>query len=84
MKIDKVSKGANKQFARGGRKPMLGKGDRTRTSYPAEPQKLGRTGQHATKPAPKRGGAKVRSAVVDTAGEMGGSPGASQPRRPAA
>jgi hypothetical protein len=52
--------------------------------YPAEPQRPGRTGQHSTKPAMRRTGAKVRSATVDQAGDMGGSPGASQPRRPAA
>jgi hypothetical protein len=73
-----------KQFARGGEHAALGKGDRTRTAYPAEPQKPGRTGQHSTSPAPRRTGAKVRSAAVDEAGDMGGSAGASQPRRPAA
>jgi hypothetical protein len=41
-----------KQFASGGKKPMLGTGSGTRTSYPAEPQKPGRTGQHSTKAAP--------------------------------
>jgi hypothetical protein len=69
-----------KTFASGGKRPMLGKGTRTRTAYPADPQKPGRTGQHATKPAPKR---RPGRAPVDTAGDMGGSPGASQPRRPA-
>jgi hypothetical protein len=73
-----------KTFASGGKRPMLGAGSRTRTSYPADPQKPGRTGQHATKPAPKRSGGKVRSAAVDEAGDMGGSRGVSQPRRPAA
>jgi hypothetical protein len=63
---------------------MFGAGDRTKSKFPAEPQRAGRTGQHATKPASKRTGAKVRSAAVDEAGDMGGSPGASQPRRPAA
>jgi hypothetical protein len=74
----------NKQFAAGGKKPMLGKGTRTRTSYPADPQKPGRTGQHATKPAPKAPRAKVRSAAIDEAGDCGGSRGVSMPRRPAA
>ena len=68
------------KFASGGKRPMLGKGDRTRTSYPAEPQRPGRTGQHSTKPALKRTGAKA----ADTAGDMGGSAGVSNPRRPAA
>jgi hypothetical protein len=62
---------------------MLGKGDRTKTKYPAEPQRAGQTGQHSTKPALKRTGAKVRSAAVDEAGDMGGSR-AANPRRPAA
>jgi hypothetical protein len=70
----------NKMFASSGKRPMLGKGDRTRTSYPAEPQRPGRTGQHSTKPALKRTGAKV----ADTAGDMVGSAGVSNPRRPAA
>jgi hypothetical protein len=73
----------NKKFAAGGKRPMLGKGDRTRTSYPAEPQKPGRTGQHSTKTTQSRTGAKVRSAAVDEAGDMGGSR-AANPRRPAA
>ena len=67
-------------FASGGKRPMLGKGDRTKTKYPAEPQRPGRTGQHSTKPALKRTGAKV----ADTAGDMDGSAGVSNPRRPAA
>ena len=62
----------NKTFASGGKRPMLGKGDRTRTAYPAKQQRPGRTGQHATKPALKRTGGKVRSAAVDEAGDMGG------------
>ena len=73
----------NKTFASGGKRPMLGKGDRTKTKYPAEPQRPGRTGQHSTKPALKRTGGKVRSAGVDEAGDMGGSR-AANPRRPAA
>jgi hypothetical protein len=82
MRVDKIPKGKDKSFAAGGKIPMLGKSDRTKSAYPASPQKPGRTGQHSASPSPKR--SKVRSAVVDTAGEMGGSPGASQPRRPAA
>jgi hypothetical protein len=62
MKTSKVPKGKAVPFASGGKRPMFGKGDRIRTSYPAEPQKPGRTGQHATKSASKRTGAKVRSA----------------------
>jgi hypothetical protein len=81
MRVSKIPKGTDKQFARGGKTPMFGKSDRTKSSYPAEPQKSGRTGQHATKPAPKR---RSGRAPVDTAGDMGGSAGSSQPRRPAA
>jgi hypothetical protein len=72
-----------KTFASGGKRPMLGKGARTRTSYPADPQRAGRTAQHGGKSMSKRSGAKVRSAAVDQAGEMGGSR-AANPRRPAA
>ena len=77
----------NKKFASGGKRPMLGKGDRTKTAYPAKQQRPGQTGQHATKAAPKRllsTGRRAGRAPVDMAGDMGGSPGASQPRRPAA
>jgi hypothetical protein len=73
----------NKKFASGGKRPMLGKGDRTKTKYPAEPQRPGRTGQHDGNAALKRTGGKVRSAAVDEAGDMGGSR-AANPRRPAA
>ena len=73
----------NKTFASGGKRPMLGKGDRTKTKYPAEPQRPGRTGQHSTKPALKRTGAKARFGALDDAGDMGGSR-AANPRRPAA
>ena len=73
----------NKKFASGGKRPMLGKGDRAKTKYPAEPQRPGRTGQHDSKAVLKRTGAKVRSAAVDEAGDMGGSR-AANPRRPAA
>ena len=73
----------NKTFASGGKRPMLGKGDRTKTKYPAEPQRPGQTGQHSTKPALKRSSAKVQSGAVDEAGDMGGSR-AANPRRPAA
>ena len=67
----------NKTFASGGKRPMLGKGDRTRTAYPAKQQRPGQTGPL------KRTGGKVRSAAVDEAGDMGGSR-AANPRRPAA
>jgi hypothetical protein len=78
-KLGKIPKGKPVPFAAGGRTKMFGTSDRTKTKYPAEPQKPGRTGQHATKAAPKRG-AKVRSGVVDEAGDMGGSR-AANPRR---
>jgi hypothetical protein len=68
-----------KQFASGGKRAALGKGDRTRTSYPASPQRPGRTGQHSTKSPPRRTSGKTRP--LDQAGAMGGSPGASMPRR---
>jgi hypothetical protein len=87
MKTGKIPKGQSKIFARGGKTPMFGKSDRTKSAYPAEPQKPGRTGQHATKAAPDpriKSGDRPGRAPVDTAGDMGGSPGASQPRRPAA
>jgi hypothetical protein len=71
------------KFAAGGRTKMFGAGNRTKSKYPAEPQRPGRTGQHSTKPALKRTGGKVRSAAVDEAGDMGGSR-AANPRRPAA
>ena len=72
-----------KTFAAGGKRPMLGKGDRTKSAYPASPQRPGRTAQHGGKSMSKRRGAKVRSAAVDEAGDMGGSR-AANPRRPAA
>jgi hypothetical protein len=81
MKVSRVPKGKDKLFASGGVTPMFGKADRTKSAYPADPQKPGRTGQHATKPAPKR---RPGRAPVDAAGDMGGSAGASMPRRPAA
>ena len=68
--------------ASSGRTKMFGKGDRSQTAYPAQQQRAGRTGQHSTKAASKRSGAKVRSAAVDEAGDMGGSR-AANPRRPA-
>ena len=80
MKVDKIPKGTNKKFATGGKQPMLGTGDRTRTANPATPQKSGRTGQHPGKVAPNRAGKRP----VDEAGSMGGSGGVSMPRRPAA
>jgi hypothetical protein len=79
--VNKVPKGKDKTFAAGGRTKMFGAGDRTKSKFPAELQRPGRTGQHATKPAPKR---RPGRAPVDAAGDMGGSAGASQPRRPAA
>jgi hypothetical protein len=39
-KVDKVPKGSNKVFARGGRTPMFGKGDRTKSASPAAAQRL--------------------------------------------
>jgi hypothetical protein len=82
MRVDRIPKGKDKTFASGGKQKMFGAGDRTKSKFPAEPQKPGRTGQHATKPAkPVR---KPGRAPVDTAGDMGGSAGASMPRRPAA
>jgi hypothetical protein len=85
MKTSKVPpKGKAVPFAAGGRQKMLGKGDRTVTKFPAARQVPGQTSQHAGKAAPKRTGAKLPSAAVDQAGTMGGSPGVSQPRRPAA
>jgi hypothetical protein len=51
-------------FASGGKRPMLGKGGRTKSAYPATPQKPGKTGQHNGKSAAKRTGAKVRSGTV--------------------
>ena len=72
-----------KTFAAGGKRPMLGKGDRTKTAFPAKQQRPGQTGQHDSKAVLKRTGAKVRSAAVDEAGDMGGSR-AANPRRPAA
>jgi hypothetical protein len=81
MRVDNVPKGKDKVFAAGGRTKMFGKADRTKSAYPATPQKPGRTGQHATSPAPKR---RPGRAPVDVAGDMGGTGGSSQPRRPAA
>jgi hypothetical protein len=54
MKVDKIAKGTAKQFAKGGRTPMLGKGDRTKSANPAKTQRPGRTAQ----PASRRVGAK--------------------------
>jgi hypothetical protein len=44
MKLANVSKGRAKQFAKGGKTPMFGKGDRTatRSTDKAEPQRAGR------------------------------------------
>jgi hypothetical protein len=84
MKVSRISKGKDKTFAVGDRTRMFGAGDGTKSKFPAEPQRPGQTSQHVGKAAPRRSGTKVRSAAVDEAGTMGGSPGASQPRRPAA
>jgi hypothetical protein len=82
MRVSKIPKGKAVPFASGGRTKMFGKADRTKSNYPASPQRPGQTsGQASGKPAPKR---RPGRAPVDTAGDMGGSPGASQPRRPAA
>jgi hypothetical protein len=61
---------------------MFGAGGRTRSKYPAEPQRPGRTGQHSTRAA-KYTGSKARSGALDDVGDMGGSR-AANPRRPAA
>jgi hypothetical protein len=86
MRVDKVPKGKPVPFAAGGKQKMLGKGDRTRTSYPAGPQRPGQTSGQAASPKPVRRSAvtRITKVPVDTAGDMGGSAGASQPRRPAA
>jgi hypothetical protein len=79
MKVSKVPKGTSKPFARGGKQKMFGAGDRTKSSFPAGPQKPGQaSGQGWT------GTRKGASAPVNAAGDMGGSAGSSQPRRPAA
>jgi hypothetical protein len=78
MKVSKMPKGKDKMFASGGRAKMFGAGDRTKSKFPASPQRPGQTSQHGGKAAPKRSGGKARSAVVDVAGDSGGSPGASQ------
>jgi hypothetical protein len=41
MKTSKIPKGKDKSFAAGGKTPMLGKSDRTKSAYPAEPQNQG-------------------------------------------
>jgi hypothetical protein len=86
MKVSRVPKGKEKTFAAGGSRSMLGQGDRTRTSYPASPQRPGQTSGQAASGKPVRRPAvkRITKAPVDTAGDMGGSAGASQPRRPAA
>jgi hypothetical protein len=79
MKVSKVPKGRDKQFASGGRTKMFGAGDRTKSRFPAVKQVPGQTSQHAPgKPIPK-----ARSAA-NPGGDMGGTAGSSQPRRPAA
>jgi hypothetical protein len=86
MRVDKVPKGANKQFAAGGSTKMFGAGDRTKSRYPASPQRPGQTSGQAASGKPVRRPAvkRITKVPVDTAGDMGGSAGASQPRRPAA
>ena len=85
MRVDKVPKGANKQFAAGGSTKMFGAGDRTKSKYQAGPQRPGQTSGQAASPKPVRAPAakRITKAPVDTAGDMGGS-ASSQPRRPAA
>jgi hypothetical protein len=86
MKTSKMPKGKDKQFARGGATPMFGAGTRTKSAYPAGPQRPGQTsGQAASGKTvrPAKRIAKVSSAA-NPGGGMGGSAGASQPRRPAA
>jgi hypothetical protein len=84
MKVSRVPKGKDKQFAAGGSTKMFGKSDRTKSAYPASPQRLGQTSGQAASPKPVRPAKRITKAPVDTAGDMGGSAGASQPRRPAA
>jgi hypothetical protein len=73
-----------KQFASGGKRPMLGKGDRTKTAFPAEPQKPGQTAQHSGKTVPRPAVKRTAKAPINEAGSMGGSAGAAKPRLPAA
>jgi hypothetical protein len=77
LNVSGIPKGKDKTFAAGGRTKMFGAGDRVKSKFPAEPQKPGRTGQHAPQLP------KVRSPAINAAGDMGGSAGASMPRRPA-
>jgi hypothetical protein len=81
-KLGNIPKGKSKTFARGGKRPMFGQGDRTQSKHPASPQRPGQTSGQAGKSAVKRTSAKGRA--VDEAGAMGGSRGVSNPRRPAA
>jgi hypothetical protein len=86
MKVSRVPKGKDKVFAAGGTTPMFGKADRTKSAYPAEPQRPGQTSGQAASPKPVRRSAvkRITKVPVDTAGDMGGTGGSSQPRRPAA
>ena len=84
MKVSKVPKGRDKQFASGGRTKMFGAGDRTKSRFPAVKQVPGQTSQHAPGKSLRRIATTVKSAVANEAGDMGGSRAASQPRRPAA
>jgi hypothetical protein len=64
---------------------MFGKSDRTRSAYPANPQRPGQTSGQAGSKKPVRPAVKrTAKAPAGTAGDMGGSAGSSQPRRPAA
>jgi hypothetical protein len=81
MRVSKIPKGRDKTFAAGGKQKMFGAADRTKSKYPAARQVPGQTAQHAGPVKPVR---KPGRAPVDTAGDMGGSAGASMPRRPAA
>ena len=62
----------NRKFAVGGNRKMLGKSDRTRTSYPAEPQRPGRTAQHGGKSMSKRSGTEGRNLRIEYRGIVGG------------
>jgi hypothetical protein len=57
MKTVKIPKGKDKLFARGGATPHVRQGDRTKSAYPASPQRPGQTAQHGGKSMSKRRGA---------------------------
>jgi hypothetical protein len=54
MKVSKVPKGTTKQFARGGSTKMFGAADRTKSKYPADPQKPGQTSGQARSGKPAK------------------------------